>query len=234
MWGLSFRLICFGGESHDASLCPRFWTLKSDPIYVLQPEVFERVIFCNFVHNSSFRLIPTNFFEINEIGNLWKVALVRIWWHQLFFIFILYLFSMFLPGVVPVRLVRGDIPNEGTVEVYHQCFWGTISSRGWSIKEANVICRQLGYPSASQAWQNAHFGQGSGPILLANVVCNGEESSIDQCDHSGWFQYDYYDYYDYYDHYNDAGVTCDLTTPLPGEMIPLIIHFDSIISTSSS
>ncbi|XP_022088748.1 deleted in malignant brain tumors 1 protein-like [Acanthaster planci] len=107
---------------------------------------------------------------------------------------------------VPVRLVNGNAPNEGRVEVYYRCNWGTICQRRWSIKDANVICRQLGYPSASQAWYSAHFGQGSGPILLDLVDCTGHEISIDQCTHSGWFSHNCY-------HTSDVGVTCDVTAP---------------------
>ncbi|XP_038052393.1 deleted in malignant brain tumors 1 protein-like [Patiria miniata] len=112
------------------------------------------------------------------------------------------------PLTVSVRLVNGDAPNEGRVEVYYRGQWGSICGSNWRIEEANVVCRQVGYPSASQAWVDAHFGQGSGPILLENVACDGHESNIDQCDHSGWDSH-------YCNHYYDVGVTCDLTIPTP-------------------
>ena len=105
---------------------------------------------------------------------------------------------------VAVRLVDGNTPHEGRVEVYHRCTWGTICDDSWGIEEANVICRQLGYPSASQIWDSAYFGEGSGPILLDDVRCTGEETSIDQCDHNGWFTH-------YCGHYEDVGVSCNYT-----------------------
>ena len=86
-----------------------------------------------------------------------------------------------------VRLANGSTPYEGRVEVYYAGQWGTICGDGWSIEDANVICRQLGYLQASQAWQNSDFGEGSGPVLLDGVACNGNESNIEQCDHNGWF-----------------------------------------------
>ena len=104
--------------------------------------------------------------------------------------------------------------TEGRVEVYYQGLWGTVCHNGWIIEDANVICRQLGYPSASQAWRYAHFGEGSGPILLDDVGCNGDESNIDQCDHSGWFNNNCR-------HNYDAGVTCDLTTHSPSKLFYL-------------
>ena len=102
---------------------------------------------------------------------------------------------------VLVRLADGRTPFKGRVEVYYQDQWGTVCDDGWSIEDANVVCRQLGYPPASKAWQRAQFGPGSGPILLDRVACDGNESSIDQCDHNGWFNHSC-------SHGEDAGVTC--------------------------
>ena len=110
--------------------------------------------------------------------------------------------------------MNGNTPNEGRVEVYYENRWGTVCGGDWRIQEANVVCRQLGYPSASGAWQNAHFGRGSGPVALANVACDGRETSIDQCDHLGWFIYGC-------SHDNDVGVTCDFEARSPGQSIIL-------------
>ena len=85
---------------------------------------------------------------------------------------------------VMVRLLGGSNPFEGRVELFLQGQWGTVCNDGWSTEEANVICRQLGYPSATRAWQGARLRPETGPTL--NVSCNGTELSIDECDHSGW------------------------------------------------
>ncbi|XP_038052383.1 deleted in malignant brain tumors 1 protein-like [Patiria miniata] len=125
--------------------------------------------------------------------------------------------------IVSVRLVNGIVPNEGRVEVYYKCFWGTICHNGWTIREANVTCRQLGYPSASRVWRRAHFGQGSGPILLDNVVCEGTEESIEQCEHSGWFNTSF-------GHYYDVGVTCN--TDIDATVFPPEPWSSATISTT--
>ena len=44
-----------------------------------------------------------------------------------------------------IRLQEGHYPNQGRVEVYCNGQWGTICSDGFDFKDANTVCRQLGY-----------------------------------------------------------------------------------------
>ena len=118
---------------------------------------------------------------------------------------------------VLVRLVNGSTPFEGRVELYYQCQWGTVNDPDWTIQDADVICRQLGYPSAAEALPNAHFGEGSGVNILGNVICDGDESRIEDCDRGNFFR-DYYGYFEY-NHYYDVGVRCNIQDPSPGEFI---------------
>ena len=99
----------------------------------------------------------------------------------------------------------GTTSHEGRVEVYYQGQWGTVCDDGWDLDDANVICRMLDLPSASHAWSNAHFGEGTGVIALDDVNCFGDESSLAECRHSGWFNNDC-------SHSEDAGVTCGHST----------------------
>ena len=57
-----------------------------------------------------------------------------------------------------VRLAGGQNSSEGRVEVCYEEVYGTVCSNGFSIQEASVVCRQLGY-SAIQGKQRHDYLQ---------------------------------------------------------------------------
>ena len=78
------------------------------------------------------------------------------------------LHSQFLASLcldLAVRLVNGDTPNEGRLEVYHSGEWGTVCDDYFTTVEANVVCHQLGYLGAMTYHKEAHFGHGTGKSL---------------------------------------------------------------------
>ena len=46
-----------------------------------------------------------------------------------------------------IRLVGGVTSREGRVEICVEQIWGTVCDNGWSITDARVACRQLGFPT---------------------------------------------------------------------------------------
>ena len=48
-------------------------------------------------------------------------------------------------SVLSVRLVGGDLPFEGRVEVQQGNRWGTICDDHWTMKEAHAACQSLDF-----------------------------------------------------------------------------------------
>ena len=84
-----------------------------------------------------------------------------------------------------VRLVGGNALNNGRVEIFFYGVWGTICDDFWSLRNAKVVCRQLGYKGALEAPHSAFYGQGTGVIWMDDVKCTGEETALSQCRHRG-------------------------------------------------
>ncbi|XP_053097579.1 antigen WC1.1-like [Pangasianodon hypophthalmus] len=84
----------------------------------------------------------------------------------------------------PLRLSGGKGSRSGRLEVYHNATWGSVCDDQWNIKNAQVVCRQLGCGSALSADRNVPFGAGEGTIWLNRVKCRGDEIHLWDCHHS--------------------------------------------------
>eukprot|EP00057_Strongylocentrotus_purpuratus_P010657 XP_011665131.1 PREDICTED: uncharacterized protein LOC578355 [Strongylocentrotus purpuratus] len=110
------------------------------------------------------------------------------------------------PISLDVRLVDGPNNNSGRVEVQENGSWGTICDDGWDAKDANVVCRMLGFFGAAYAPVQATYGEGVGDISLRNVDCIGTEINLGTCFHDRPEPFDCA-------HGEDAGAACLVLIP---------------------
>ena len=104
----------------------------------------------------------------------------------------------------PVSLrLQGPLSENGTgrVEVLYYGQWGTICDRGWDVRDARVVCRQLGYPDAVRTLRSNRVPSGFSRIWLSNVYCTGREQNITSGSHEPWG-------INFCRHNRDAGVEC--------------------------
>ncbi|KAL1275648.1 hypothetical protein QQF64_035271, partial [Cirrhinus molitorella] len=109
--------------------------------------------------------------------------------------------ALLCADVTNVRLVGGNSRCAGRVEVLHRGQWGTVCDGFWDLNEAAVVCRELDCGEPVDALGRAHFGQGSGPIWMAVLLCTGTESTLKNCGSAGWNKHSC-------THNDDAGVIC--------------------------
>ncbi|XP_049322936.1 deleted in malignant brain tumors 1 protein-like [Astyanax mexicanus] len=100
---------------------------------------------------------------------------------------------------IPLRLRGGVGSCSGWLQVYHNKTWGSVCGDLWDIRDAQVICRQLGCGLALSANRRAVDGSGGGTIWMNRVKCRGNEIHLWDCPHS---------LKNHTDCSHSAGVTC--------------------------
>ena len=116
-------------------------------------------------------------------------------------------------------MVNGLSALEGRIEVCVNGTWGTVCDDLWGVEEASVACRQLGFSPTGEYTifyllyksnrvttgavprTQAVYGQGTGPIFIDNVVCDGQELRLLDCASNALAAHDC-------THLQDAGVMC--------------------------
>lgn len=98
----------------------------------------------------------------------------------------LFFFLLAEVGNHPIELRRiHSSPRgpSGLLRIFRDGRWGTVCNSSWTLENAQVVCRQLGYSSVV-SYMEGYYGRG--PIYLSNVRCKGTEQRLDECPHDGW------------------------------------------------
>ncbi|KAH9508817.1 hypothetical protein Btru_050129 [Bulinus truncatus] len=85
-----------------------------------------------------------------------------------------------------IRLIHGNSPYEGTVEVFNNNRWGTVCDDDWSLLDASVACFMLGHKrdGAVPIVQNGFQSVNNPDFWLDDIICLGNETSLFDCSHS--------------------------------------------------
>ena len=107
-----------------------------------------------------------------------------------------------------LRLSGGASPSEGQLQIFHEGAWGTVCDDRFSLVDARVACRQLGWPAGAEALVPLAdvLPHGNGDVVLSDEVaqlggtltsrgvrvwmdglkCLGDEARLDACSFGGW------------------------------------------------
>ncbi|XP_033626040.1 deleted in malignant brain tumors 1 protein-like [Asterias rubens] len=88
------------------------------------------------------------------------------------------------PAEFSVRLVGGYSASSGRVQIFSGEAWGKLCLPRftWTLKEAIVTCRQLGYPTALSSWEVLEDYSMEG-VGTRDISCIGNETRLTECDY---------------------------------------------------
>ncbi|OQV16716.1 Protein bark beetle [Hypsibius exemplaris] len=102
-----------------------------------------------------------------------------------------------------LRLVNGSSKYEGRLEIFANNEWSTVCQERWTLKNAGVVCRQLGFAHAPEDFLSGllHYSPGEGPIAMSHVDCDDWDWDILRCPHDALTDHSC-------THLQDVGVKC--------------------------
>jgi hypothetical protein len=85
----------------------------------------------------------------------------------------------------PVRLLGGHSIREGRLQVKIDDKWGTVCNYGWTLRDAELACHQLGLVLNPDDWflERADIPEAgtTEPIIMSNVRCTEDDTDITKC-----------------------------------------------------
>ncbi|KAG9466924.1 hypothetical protein GDO78_015888 [Eleutherodactylus coqui] len=89
-------------------------------------------------------------------------------------------------GVGNIRLVNGSGPCDGIVEVSLNDRWNRFCLWNFDVREASVVCRQMGCGPLVKIQEIVMGDTGVGWRTVEDTYCSGTESRISECSLSVW------------------------------------------------
>nr|XP_006811338.1 PREDICTED: neurotrypsin-like [Saccoglossus kowalevskii] len=80
-----------------------------------------------------------------------------------------------------LRLVRGDHPYEGKVEVFFDGQWGAVCDDKFDAIDSEVVCRELGFRYEQIGYNAGRYGLNFSDIMVQDITCNGNENYLVDC-----------------------------------------------------
>ena len=104
----------------------------------------------------------------------------------------------------PYRLAGDTNRNRGRAEMFKDGKWHSICGEDWDLRDAEVLCRSLGFSGAISATSGgSHFSPGIGAPWPIRIMCEGNEGSLDECEQNSTLSYQ-----KHCSHNNIAGAVC--------------------------
>ena len=85
-----------------------------------------------------------------------------------------------------IQLYGGIHLHEGRIEFQHKNQWGVICEDTWDLRDADVICRQLGFEKGASSLASGLMiddrdERPQPTVIMTDIECNGDEMTIDEC-----------------------------------------------------
>ncbi|KAL7298469.1 hypothetical protein TKK_0008256 [Trichogramma kaykai] len=114
---------------------------------------------------------------------------------------------MQLDSQVPVRLLGGKTIKEGRLQLRVGEKWGTVCNYGWTMRDAALVCHQLGLTLDPDNWymerSDIPRAGTNEDIVLSNIQCTEDDVDISRCKAETADEFE-----NSCTHENDVGVRC--------------------------
>ncbi|XP_056017378.1 deleted in malignant brain tumors 1 protein-like [Ostrea edulis] len=202
-------------DDFDADVvCRQMGFPSGTAIHLPRDQVSNRLVFnvrCSG-HETDLMSCPADGFDVGGMCAYYDDAGVNCSSVSNEYLILLYMyFTFFIGGQSTVMIGPG-----GRVLSYTVNGTGTVCADRWDDVDADVVCRQMGFPSGTASFLPRDYMYNR---VIFNVRCNGNETQVQQCPVDQW------DMFGNCPYLGDAGVNCNNISQNVHSNIVNKIHF---------